>query len=391
MSRPGRGDKSRGGPKKPSLTHFLCVPLVTPISRPQLESSVTRFRNDVCQHGQTRGPDTKDQTTTKAQASDDTGNTSNVTPVIAEKAIRPIGALHLTLGVMSLDHEKLQQAIQHLQSFDVREMLNRASTLTNDQSQSTADEAAPIPTKGIAVSHGTNAEGFKPISIPSTLSRPISPPPISDKESPLKISLKSLQSMHAPHKTSILYALAEDPSERFEPLCNALRDQFMEAGFLIDDQRPLKLHATIVNTIYAKGRKRSRKPHEQIKWRQRNAEVNEINGEESAMNDRKKNAKAVAEDDNTKELTTRPTDQAASNNEKAARDDGSTGHGPNANAPLKINAVEILERYKEYVWASDFVLDRIAICEMGAKKILNEKGDVVGEEYKEVATLSLPK
>lgn len=66
------------------------------------------------------------------------------------------------------------------------------------------------------------------------------------------------------------------------------------------------------------------------------------------------------------------------------------GHGPNANAPLKIDATAMLERFKDFVWAEGFVLDRIAICEMGAKKITNDEGTVVAEEYTEVASVQLP-
>jgi len=99
----------------------------------------------------------------------------------------------------------------------------------------------------------------------------------------------------------------------------------MDAGLLIPDDRPLKLHATVVNTIYVKGR-RSR---------------------------------------------------------------GGKG-GKKSSAPLRIDATALLERYRDYVWAEDIVLDRIAICEMGAKKILDDRGDVVGEEYREVASVPLP-
>lgn len=325
---------------------------------------------------------------TETEASDGTIDTPTVAPIIVEKAVRPIGALHLTLGVMSLDHEKLQQAVQHLQSVDIRRLLTPSGKSSKNQPQTTTDQATSIPTKDVGP---WTAEGVESASIPSTLSRPISPPPMSDKEPPLRISLKSLQSMHAPHKTSILYAFAEDPSERLEPLCNALRGQFMEAGFLIDDQRPLKLHATIVNTIYAKGRKRSRKTREQTNKQQKNPGVNEIKVEESTLDDQKQGSEAEVEDHKAKETTAQPSGQTASNGGEAGHNDGTTGHGPNADAPLKINAVGILERYKEYVWADDFVLDRVAICEMGAKKIFNEKGEVVSEEYKEVATLSLPK
>ena len=66
----------------------------------------------------------------------------------------------------------------------------------------------------------------------------------------------------------------------------------------------------------------------------------------------------------------------------------SQGHGPNANAPLKIDARALLHKYENFVWAEDLILDRIAICEMGAKKQM-ENGEVVGEEYTEVASVPL--
>lgn len=127
--------------------------------------------------------------------------------------------------------------------------------------------------------------------------------------------------MHAPEKTSIVYIEPYDPTGRLYPLCLALQDVFRRSELLVPDDRELKLHATLVNTIYTKGRK-------------------------------------------------------------------SQGHGPNANAPLKIDARALLEKYSDFVWAKDVVLDRIAICEMGAKKRI-ENGEVVGEEYTEVASVPL--
>lgn len=127
--------------------------------------------------------------------------------------------------------------------------------------------------------------------------------------------------MHAPEKTSIIYIEPCDSSERLYPLCLALQNIFKEEGILVTDDRELRLHATLVNTIYAKGRR-------------------------------------------------------------------SEGHGANANAPLKIDARALLDKYESFVWAKDVVLDRIAICEMGAKKRV-ENGEVVGEEYTEVASVSL--
>ena len=60
-------------PPKPRPTHFLCVPLVTTTSRPQLAWSLGSFRADVAGlNGYGLPPD----------------------------AVRPVGTLHLTLGVM---------------------------------------------------------------------------------------------------------------------------------------------------------------------------------------------------------------------------------------------------------------------------------------------------
>ena len=145
----------------------------------------------------------------------------------------------------------------------------------------------------------------------------------------MAINLAGLASMHNPQNTSILYIDPSDPTRRLYPFCLALQTIFRDAGILLPDDRKLKLHATIVNTIYAKGRR----------------------------NDNNNN---------------------------------SEGHGPNANAPLRIDARGLLEEHKDFVWAEDVVLDRIAICEMGAKKRLDGEGNVVGEEYTEVASVGLP-
>lgn len=255
--------------KKPPLTHFLCLPLVTPTSRPELETSIQTFRNHVA-------PDQPEQT--------------NLATPIHPKAIRPVGVLHCTLGVMSLDEEKLGKAIDLLKSLDVEQLLSEAT--------STASELPP-----------TESVGDKN--------------PRSSALSPIVIDLKGLASMHTPENTSILYIDPSDTSDRLYPFCLALQKLFRNEGILLPDDRNLKLHATIVNTIYAKGR-------------------------------------------------------------------NSQGHGPNAKAPLKIDARALLEEYKDFVWAENVVLDRIAICEMGAKRRMDDNGNVVGEEYTEVVSVTLP-
>lgn len=168
--------------------------------------------------------------------------------------------------------------------------------------------------------------------------------------------------MHPPQKTSILYTAPSDPTSRLQPLCEALRQRFQDAGFLIEDTRPLKLHATLVNTIYVKSRKKSRQRKE-IKSTEPRGET------------------ANTETKNQAQEEAKPSEE---------ENDRSQGHGPDAKAPLRIDARDILDKYKDFVWAENVVLGRIAICEMGAKRVLNERGEVVREEYREVASMRLP-
>ncbi len=48
-----------------------------------------------------------------------------------------------------------------------------------------------------------------------------------------------------------------------------------------------------------------------------------------------------------------------------------------------------MEKYGEYEWVKDMRIERVAICEMGAKKVL--EGEVVVDQvYTEVASVLLP-
>lgn len=285
-------------PKRPQLTHFLCVPLVNDTSEAQLQDSLRRFKEDVCMSSAKIDHSVAGNNVTvltdATNASDPPGNPT----FVMERAIRPVGVLHLTLGVMSLDATSLALASSFLSEIDLHKPL-----YTSKQTADTNNHD-----RGLSA----NAE-------------------------PLIVSLKSLVSMHPPHKTSILYTAPHDPTDRLKTMCEALRSEFQTAGFLVQDTRPLKLHATLVNTIYVKGRgKRSK-------------------------------GKSTAEKDDVR----------------------SQGHGPDAKAPLQIDARDILDRYSDFVWAENVVLDRVSICEMGAKKILDQDGNVVREEYTEIASLNL--
>jgi activating signal cointegrator complex subunit 1 len=292
MPRPPPKHRGPSAAKKPPLTHFLCIPLVTATSKPQLEASIASFRSDVC-----------------SSQSNETDSADGVTR-IHPRAIRPAGVMHCTLGVMSLDGERLGKAVELLKSLDVTQLLSDAASTLPSRASTLADPQATQPEPSLNEKQ------------PASLRRPISPAEDHESKStsksssePLKIDLQGLVSMHDPQKTSIVYIEPCDPSARLYRFCLALQNIFKQEGIIVPDDRELRLHATLVNTIYAKGKKPQ-------------------------------------------------------------------GHGPNANAPLKIDARALLEKYEGFVWARDVVLDRIAICEMGAKKVV-ENGEVVGEEYTE--------
>lgn len=266
-------------PPKPRLTHFLCLPLVTSISKPQLQTSLARFAADVS-----------------------LPNEAGVSKLPA-KAIRPAGAIHLTIGVMSLlTPERIEAACSHLHSLDLCALRN-ATKNPGSEAEGEINKAEPATTPATAIEQ----------QLPQ----------------PLLTTLSGLHTMNTPTKTSLLFAqplLTPDPTgashhTQLAHLGTALRTSFTTAGFLVPETRPLRLHATIVNTIYAR--------------------------------------KAVSGKNRWK---------------------GGSG---------KIDATDLIARYEGFEWAKDVRIEKVAICEMGVKDVL-EGGKVVGQEYMEVASVALP-
>ncbi|CAG7947449.1 unnamed protein product [Penicillium olsonii] len=342
--------------KPPGLTHFLCLPLVNSASISQLENSISAFKRV---HQSSHG---------SPEASGQTNPTRLGLPATA---FRPLGTLHLTLGVMSLTRERLEQASAFLQSLDLADLIR---------------EAQRVATR----SHHRN----KPQQHPSHISQ------TSTSDAPLNISLESLHAIPRDDSATILHASPVDPTGRLYPFCVMLRDKFIEAGFVQNEAaknkphssqnrqlgatqssnttsspraspsqktspqnldpytvaitrepkpRPLLLHATLVNTIYVKGRK--------------------TNQDQNAKG--KSSSKRFTFD---------------------ARNVVSQSPG---NRPPVVATSPRPAPSHSYVWAKDFPLDAICICEMGAKKLhtgsndnhgLNER---LGEEYRVVAQRKL--
>jgi len=235
----------------PKLTHFLCLPLVTSASKPQLQKSVGEFRQAITNKSTAENPDG-----------------------IPVRAIRPVGTLHLTLGVMSLlTPERLEGAMACLSSLDIGALLQRFKKAP--EGQVTGDDGGKL--------------------IKSTQAAPC-------------ITLRGLKSMQSPASTSILYSAPEDPDGSLQALCQAIRDKFIQDGWVIFENRPLLLHATVLNTVYVPA---------------------------------------------------------------VRRESGRDGHR-SKKSKLVIDARTLLEDWVDFEWMRDVKVENVAICRMGAQRVEGE-------------------
>ncbi|EEP80297.1 predicted protein [Uncinocarpus reesii 1704] len=375
------GQKPPNANKKPPLTHFLCFPLVNETSASQLVNSLAEFKSRI--------PLVASEAVAKAEAA---GHNVRV-PLVPDDAIRPLGTLHLTLGVMSLTtDERLKEALEFLKSLDLNAMLREVEA----QTASTPDE------------------------------QPGKSPIIGQEEhpQPLTVSLTSLHALPTTRSATMLHAHPFDPTSRLYPFSVNLRNKFIEAGFIQNDMikdpkmkrkgqqeqnmpqqqtarqrvshgdsdsdggvelpvirnsmatalsqeglipRPLLLHATISNTIYAKsrrsfsasGKKRAYKfdATELLSMFGDNASpINQSQGGSPKENGQSLLSKAI------------PRAMAAEMQEASKK---------------QLEAQALMSK-EPFIWAKDIRLDRLCICEMGAKPVQHDEskeGPILVEEY----------
>ncbi|KAJ9487231.1 hypothetical protein VN97_g6099 [Penicillium thymicola] len=389
--------------KRPQLTHFLCLPLVNTKSLPQLNASLATFKSA---HIADPGPASQ-------SSSNDQGDTSRLG--LPSTAFRPLGTLHLTLGVMSLaNKERLDQALTFFQSLDLADLMNEAERVTaQTQQKSTVHQS-----------------------------------------SPLTVSLESLHALPQGQSATILHASPVDPTGRLLPFCIKLRDKFIEAGFIQSEpdrrpagrqkpanrfvqdfpiasgsatipsdvtlhpresqissatpsvsrtpdpsiaiitrekQRPLLLHATIVNTIYVHGRQG------QNKGAKNKSPPKRLTFDARSLISRYCN---YYSDDNRTIPHPGPSVSVSPGNTESHRHHrAKSSPVPNKNiTPTKHEnhlATQPPSQGHPFIWAREIPLDTICICEMGARKLypgvddshgLNEQ---LGEKYTVVAERGL--
>lgn len=261
-------------PPRPAPTHFLCIPL----GGAQLIRNLAAFRADV--------------------TADRSGGVGGGGGAIPEGAVRPPGTLHLTLGVMSLkDEGATREAVELLRGMRLTDVLAEARA---------ASAAATTP--------AARAMGA------STQPRAGGEDGGSGNGNQLRVTLRGLCAMQSPSQTSVLYAPPHDPGLVLRRFCEAVRARFTAAGLMAREERPLLLHATIMNTIYVKGKSRHR---------------------------------------------------------------GSAGGGKRGGnrERLTVDARDVIDRYEDYVWVEGMSVEGVRICRMGARKVAGRDGEEDDEAY----------
>jgi activating signal cointegrator complex subunit 1 len=333
----GRGHQHQNKEKRPPLTHFLCLPLINPTSLPQLVSSLAEFKEAI-------------PLNTPSQPN----SLKPATRLLPDDALRPVGTLHFTLGVMSLtSEERLQEALNFLQSLDLTSILQ--------------DVESELSTQGTKSSE-------TPLE-------------------PLKISLTSLDALPKARDATILHAGPSDPTSRLYPFSQRLRNKFIEAGFILEETEVKKDKAPAesadpdpgnnelvaegsVRDEPAKGEEETPRPQTQkIKTRRPRPLLLHATVANTIYMGRRRQAGSGKKDTyrfDARELLGRFRDY----------------HGEKASAGDSRKAAD---EQKPFVWARDFPLEKLCVCEMGAKDIPEEdmKRRFLGQEYRAVGERKL--
>ncbi|KAE8325014.1 AKAP7 2'5' RNA ligase-like domain-containing protein [Aspergillus sergii] len=383
--------------KRPPLTHFLCLPLVNSTSLPQLESSLAVFKASIPRRTLRYGAPEQ--------------------PLIPDGALRPVGTLHLTLGVMSLPtKERLNEAIEFFQSLDLVTMVREAEKIAsarakrknrNAPSVSATEQSFRLSAGEVAKSHDES------------------------RLSPFTVSLESLHALPRARTATVLHATPVDPTARLYPFCELLRDKFLEAGFLLGEQkkekdnkqtnnksteemaaeepslleempanvaeetarmsdkpistqpvskkstaskpkiRPLLLHATVANTIYVRGRARGGGPQ---KGQNRKSQFT-FDARDFLSHYRNYYVDSARTTPRATVVTTSgdPSEQDQINGEDLSENEASRSESEGDKLPnnkrTSNDATDGSRQQYPFVWAKDFPLETVCICEMGAKKL----------------------
>ncbi|KAL5001962.1 AKAP7 2'5' RNA ligase-like domain-containing protein [Aspergillus recurvatus] len=435
-----KGPSNNPKPKRPPLTHFLCLPLINSVSLPQLESSLISFKASI--------PPIPPSTLDKGQQDE---HQQAQRALIPDDAIRPVGTLHLTLGVMSLPTpERLDEALQFFRSLDLVDLMRKAEeSAAQKRSFAGVEKGESLR---MEYDQSTSDASLSTRQSPESALRDERRLGESTAPEPFNISLESIHALPRARSASVLHAAPVDSTSRLYPFCEALRDKFLEAGFLHGEYktepkktqkkqetgpqsehedrnqtepsqdhpdsvsttiaeykseaklkpRPLLLHATIVNTIYIRGRKRNTGGG-QAGGRKKDARSGRFTFDARAILSHYRNF-YLDSDRTIPRSGGWVIDQSKSHGELEtirghSREDIAAGGYSDADAPKGNKETQLIPGDGQntgypFVWARNIPIEGVCICEMGAKK-LDQTADKsgmnarLGEKYKVVAERSL--
>ena len=150
----GKG-KAKGASKQSRLTHFVCFPLVTESSAPQLAESLARFRDVTTAppplrpsqiQRMERDAQAKESSQVKSTEIEDAapvenGPIENGLNIIPAAAHRPPGTFHLTIGVMDLSEKgEMQRALALLTRIDYASVLQSLESTKPTEGTETASK-----------------------------------------------------------------------------------------------------------------------------------------------------------------------------------------------------------------------------------------------------------
>lgn len=388
--------KSEGDIVKPKKqygkqnTHFLCFPLVNDTSVPQLVESLQHFRDvtitspsPATVRTQTTSHETEPHDTV---SSDPLGNLSRPTTstlaeslkVLPRVVHRPPGTYHLTIGVMQLDsREKLQDACELLQSLDLRQMFQEACRRppTNTHSKKWPMDTISEDNSGILRCESTTMKDHD-------LAVDESAAILEASVAPIRLTLRGLSTFGSSKRASVIYAnphdqaLTEQPhSHHSTSTCPTLHsfalhlDHAFRQGGFFRDTRPITLHATVANMRYANQAKRGRTSkgrnwtHGKDRWRTVDArDVFAVFNRYGGDIKRAEEAGIGLSSDDDQQLDVANADIDDEGNQNSEAERSADGDDDLRNSTRD---AEVLSD-QAFVFAKDVLIDRVAICRMGA-------------------------
>ncbi|KIJ45951.1 hypothetical protein M422DRAFT_250740 [Sphaerobolus stellatus SS14] len=169
-----------------------------------------------------------------------------------ESIILKPGSLHLTLGVLSLSSTKPPSSPEHVKIAEEAAII-----------EDTLNGSTPGPVDSLSSSGAPKHTIDDALNLLQSLQAPLEN--LLAGKGDLMVALERMDVMRnkpnqRPDQSHVMWAgpnLDNDEGRRLSQACDLIHSTFKNAGMLEDD-RPLKLHCTLINTVYRKEKSKGR-------------------------------------------------------------------------------------------------------------------------------------